>query len=783
MQTADGYGPYTIENNYYYGAMSWMAGGQFSYTHAHVNAGATWRYNTFHLPDEYLFTQTWDIAFGPDNSWKSLPDTSVDGLPEHSNRYVSAGRTVLDHPMGSAAKWYWGAYNSGVVGTSRPACFDAHGTTRPSLANSANTYYCYDGDPARASRGTTYCPPQNLTGVTAVPNGGDGACWELKLEQWTIKNAWESKDSSHQLMQYNGFIGYPPQGFDALNTGQFTVVNVKISSAYYGFYFNFIPGTSTRDGTITSINYPNLYPQLVNSTWPNKVENLSGCFFDLTDFPTPTTSVDGYVLPAGYSPWPFCARAHGDDLKFKNNLFKNVVGGFQLIGSYTSGLGGHAMSSGDWEVSGNLFQMKDPIEFGHPQITLNSNPADDQNPLIAPNVSAYNKGPFQVPPTNVTIKNNTFYAPYNQPSTTISTTFGIGTNNTNVDFLHHWNGTRVWDGNIWASLANASFYRGGLSPEEAGFLPVFPGSDDVSGKAYWRKNVVLGAAQGSYQRTTYPAGTAWTGCPTGARCSGTTGLPIPDYSPVLVNAPKSDFRVRSDFAFGKRSLDGGDLGADPDQVPMIRSLTVTPTDRAVAFQYRLTSVIKDIPCVIELHTNPDMESTDWAGNPTGPAAELTQLLPATARATIQDAAGNNIDSDAHDRNYRDGNRRMIVLGHTTNLAADTSYNYRQHCGGDIALGIFRTKQTLAGTANQTVARSARTTGVTNMVVEYGTAFSRATNTISGGGTSSAASCTIGQRCVATFSATRGTILYYRWKERNSGNTVIATGKVELMPAL
>ena len=322
LHAAEGYGPYNIENNYFFGGMAWMHGGQFSSTHAHTLAGGLWRYNTFHLPEEYLFTNTWEVMFGADNPWKSTADMSVDGLPPHSPRYVVAGRSVDSAPSGH---WYWAAYNSGVVGTSKPSCLDIASWPLSGSPTSVQTAYCYDSDPLRASRGTTYCPPQGIAGVTAVPNAGDGVCWQLQYSMNAIKNAWETKDSSNNTLQYNGFIGFPPVG--GLNTGQYTVVNVKISSAYYG----------------STLNYPTIYKQGINSNFP---ATSSGCFFDLTAFPNPTTDEDGHVLPAGYSPWPFCERSHGDNIAIKNNYFRNISGGIQLVGYYTSGNGGHGMASG-----------------------------------------------------------------------------------------------------------------------------------------------------------------------------------------------------------------------------------------------------------------------------------------------------------------------------------------------------------------------------------------------------------------------------------------------------
>jgi hypothetical protein len=175
---------------------------------------------------------------------------------------------------------------------------------------------------------------------------------------------------------------------------------------------------------------------------------------------------------------------------------------------------------------------------------------------------------------------------------------------------------------------------------------------------------------------------------------------------------------------------------------------------------------------VELHTSPDLESASYAGTATGYAAELSNI-----------ATYHGQDADDADRNYRDGNRRMVVLGHSVNLTANTAYYYRLHCGGDMEVGYFKTLPTLTSTATQTIARTAASTGVTDMIVEYGTAYSRATDTISGGGTSTPAACTKGNRCVATFSATKGTVLYYRWKERDRLGSVLVAGKVEALPGL
>jgi hypothetical protein len=750
LQAAEAYGPYTVENNYFLGAMAWMHGGQFSMTHAHMLAGGIWRYNAFHLPEELLFVNKWEVAFSTTSSYMATSEMSVDGLPAHSNRYVPAGRSVWGPPDSNlTAKWHWTAQNSGVVGTSKPACLANPATTFPNGTTNKNTAaYCYDSDPSRASRGTTFCPPQGTT--VAASNPGDGVCWRLGFFANIIKNAWETKDSSNQLVQYNGFISYPPDdGGAALNTGQFTDLNIKISSAYYG----------------NTLNYPLIYTQLRDITLPASGTNpVSGCFYDITAFPTPTTDEDGHVLPAGYSPWPFCVRAHGDNIAIRNNYFRNVSGGIQMVGFYTSGNGGHGMSTGPWEISGNLFSMRNPVEFGHPLLSISGNAADEQNPG-----GVGSSGPFQVPVTGILINNNTFYTPYNATASALRNPFVLSKVNTTVSDLKIYNGTRSWSGNVWASLSGGSFYKQNVYAGEGDFVTYLPGVTDSSGTATWGKNVALGAAQGIFHAAAYPAGTIYTGCATSAKCSGADALPVPDYSKIFVNPTGGDFRIPNDHTFAKVSQYGQDLGADPNQVPMINGLTVTPTDRSVLFQWRLTEVIREIPCVIELHTSPDIESTSYAGNVTGYAAELSDM-----------ATYYRQDADDADRNYRDGSRRMITLGYAVNLTADTPYYYRLHCGGDLQVGMFRTLPALAGTATQFITRTIASVTAASMKVEYGTTYSRATNTISGGGTAFT-NCTETDRCTVQWTATKGEAQYYRFSEQSAtsgGGSALITGKVE-----
>jgi len=215
---------------------------------------------------------------------------------------------------------------------------------------------------------------------------------------------------------------------------------------------------------------------------------------------------------------------------------------------------------------------------------------------------------------------------------------------------------------------------------------------------------------------------------------------------------------------------------------MIQGLQVIPTDRSVLFTWNVTDPISEIPCVVEVHTAPDLETGSYVG-------ELSEI-----------ATHYRQDADDADRNYRDGNRRMLVIGHSVRLQAATPYYYRLHCGGDVAVGMFQTLTAAEGRGTQTLIRTGPVTANANPVLEYGTNYSRATGTMSGGGTASAtctegrgdagsggrstapSSPTVPKRCVATFSASRGSIVYYRWKDLTADGSALLTGSIQVTTA-
>jgi hypothetical protein len=117
---------------------------------------------------------------------------------------------------------------------------------------------------------------------------------------------------------------------------------------------------------------------------------------------------------------------------------------------------------------------------------------------------------------------------------------------------------------------------------------------------------------------------------------------------------------------------------------------------------------------------------------------------------------------------------MIPVGVNSALTAETTYYYRLSCGGDQRQYELDGLTPLSVTTLATLS-STRTISVTlnrsgSTTLEYGTAYSRATDTISSGGTD-VQSCS--GSCTFSFTANRGDIYYYRIQGEGSVPQVVA----------
>jgi hypothetical protein len=208
--------------------------------------------------------------------------------------------------------------------------------------------------------------------------------------------------------------------------------------------------------------------------------------------------------------------------------------------------------------------------------------------------------------------------------------------------------------------------------------------------------------------------------------------------------------------------DGSDIGADTDDIPNIQGLSVTPTDRMVLFQWSVTAPIENIPCVVEVNETPD-----FMGRYAGELSDIGTYY--------------RQDADDSDRNTRQGLLSMLTVGHSIALMPSTLYYYRLQCGGDARHGTFTTTAAMDGDAEQMVSRVPQDPATTRMQLVYGPSYNRSTSTI-GDFKVAGTQCESGQTCTVTFSAQRGTLVYFLWVERDSSDNVVRSSDVSTLIA-
>lgn len=312
---------------------------------------------------------------------------------------------------------------------------------------------------------------------------------------------------------------------------------------------------------------------------------------------------------------------------------------------------------------------------------------------------------------------NTFYSPNSSSATNAY--------NVHSESSAAFIGTGVLKGNIFPKQNSSTHKLGGTGDTATDFEYLYGCNPCTSSQI--ERNVTMGA-----NTANYPANGAWNGCPSGAACpqdwDNTQGSVA-----LFRNRTQRDFRVKHGHTFARGTYNGADVGADPSQVPDIRGLSVSTTDRTVLFQYSVTPVIRTIPCVVEVSTEPDF--TAYAG----------ELSTANIWTYYQQ------DSDAHDKWPRSSGmiRRTVAIGHTANLTAATTYYYRLSCGGWSRRGSFVTAAAKTSTTTLSVSRASLAAAT------WGYAYSRATDSI----TDSAAMSCASNTCTAT--ATRGRLVYWR----------------------
>ena len=230
------------------------------------------------------------------------------------------------------------------------------------------------------------------------------------------------------------------------------------------------------------------------------------------------------------------------------------------------------------------------------------------------------------------------------------------------------------------------------------------------------------------------------------------------------------------------ALDGFDPGIDPQRLPLVMNPQVVSSDRAaiISFFCNLACRQSGINPTFQVSTQRDFELSlaPWI---------VPSLDPSLHGP---DAEGNSISTFNYDGYLQNAGQYTAIV---TGLSANTTYYYRINIGGAI-YGIvngstpppsFTTSSPKSGSGTITVAATLSpltvgASGAANMVVEYGTSYSRSSDTILGGGTTGPVSCTVGGgACSALFSATAGAPVYFRYRIRNSGGSTVIAQPVQV----
>jgi hypothetical protein len=486
-----------------------------------------------------------------------------------------------------------------------------------------------------------------------------------------------------------------------------------------------------------SYNVMDGYPD--NSGWNQSQFAAVNIKTETQGFGSSTVTGKQGCTNAGNNQFPYCYAARTKNILFANNKVVTQAGGLNIGGS---GGGWIANESRDWTIRNNLvIQTEVPMTPTYKSmIRIQAASKEHANP-------------------NLQILNNTFYAPHRTAwfAADVSVSLNTGEN---------FPGDSRFVGNILPRW-NGGFHHDSTGNDGGNTLKYFPCQGQPAAACtarQWDKNVIVGSPTAPVN---YRPGSVLSNCPTATACQedwSFSGVQANGeaYAALFRDAASGLFDINNEHRWAKRTLDdGSDIGADTSQIPDILRIAVIPTDRLVMFHWTLTPAIADIPCVADVWKD-SYDQPPFFGSYAGEMSDIGTYY--------------RQDADDADRYIRRGLDRMVVVGHSVPLTPSTQYFYRLQCGGDAKHGMFTTMTQMDGIGDQTVARVAEDPAVASMEVEYGMSYSRAADTIADRGTVSA-ECLQGQTCPVTFPASRGTLIYFRWTERDSSGAPLRSSDV------
>lgn len=449
---------------------------------------------------------------------------------------------------------------------------------------------------------------------------------------------------------------------------------------------------------------------------------------------SPTAGCQSTVA-GGAKSWPDCYLARTANILFERNLMRSIAGGFAVMGAQNY----VAAEAGPYTIRKNLvLQFELPNNSAEQLYTLWSTSSS-----FAPSGGASSTAALQGP---LKLDQNTFWASY----FTSAISSVAGDPGKTGDFPA---GSSV-EGNIWFR-GGAGGFRSSLGTDGQPIV-VWPGTGQ------FKRNVIIGSPTGATYPSGYPAGEVFNNCATSSACpadwsysDGTYGRLFRHWDRDKVFWNHGLLKVRLNHWAEGSMPNGDDVGADPDQVPEIRSMVATPTDRAVAITYTPTAAMAGNTGIWEI----------WTGSPNWVEATYTSFLadPATIAGRDRDVQLANGD-------------RVVVF---TGLSPSTTYYFRGH-NYDVRRYQFTTLPTISSPVAKTVGKTAEHASTATIEIEYGTSYNAGTDTIDSPSTASVA-CAVNATCRISFTVPAGSINYYRLKEKASGGTTLLTGRVSLLP--
>ena len=254
-------------------------------------------------------------------------------------------------------------------------------------------------------------------------------------------------------------------------------------------------------------------------------------------------------------------------------------------------------------------------------------------------------------------------------------------------------------------------------------------------------------------------------CPPG-NCSG--NFFDGTYDPQFRDPDANDFNLKPSSLYAGKSTGGGNLGADVEDVAVIRNLKVDTLSNALLFSWRLPSVMRDMGCSLEVSSDSNL---------------ITDLGPYTVVDAVRPDYFMRGDSDRSNKRAtksEDGLDRWFQVGENAtdtddtgterdlSLAPDTVYYYRLMCGGATERGSAKTlTATTVASAPIQIAIKARSAKGSKIRARYGSRKAALT-------VGAAVNCSSG--CTVMLPAYSGRQLLYYLDEVDDSGTVVVPGR-------